>query len=86
VDDGMFITGDTLFVGECGRTDMPGGNAKSMYDSLFHKILKLEDTVEVYPGHDYGATPSSTIGKERASNYTLQPRSLNDFIEFMSQP
>jgi len=86
VDDRMLITGDTLFVGECGRTDMPGGNAKSMYDSLFHKILKLEDTVEVYPGHDYGATPSSTIGKERASNYTLQPRSLKDFIEFMSQP
>lgn len=86
VDDRMLITGDTLFVGECGRTDMPGGNAKSMYDSLFNKILKLEDSIEVYPGHDYGATPSSTIGRERASNYTLQPRSLKDFIEFMSQP
>ena len=86
VNDQMLITGDTLFVGECGRTDMPGGNAKSMYDSLFNKILKFEDTVEVYPGHDYGALPNSTIGRERASNYTLQPRSLKDFIEFMSQP
>jgi len=86
VDNQKLLTGDTLFVGECGRTDMPGGSSKSMYDSLFNKILKLKDNVEVYPGHDYGSTPTSTIGRERTSNYTLQPRTLNDFIEFMSQP
>ena len=86
VDGLKLLTGDTLFVGECGRTDMAGGSAEDMYDSLFNKILKLKDNVEVYPGHDYGATPSSTIGKERESNYTLQPRSLKDFIEFMSYP
>jgi glyoxylase-like metal-dependent hydrolase (beta-lactamase superfamily II) len=57
-----------------------------MYESLFNKLLKLNDDVEVYPGHDYGRTPSSTIGEEKKSNYTLQPRSLKDFIEFMSQP
>ena len=86
VDNQKLLTGDTLFVGECGRTDMPGGNSKSMYDSLFNKILKIEDSIEVYPGHDYGSTPTSTIGRERTSNYTLQPRPLKDFIEFMSQP
>ena len=86
VDNQKLLTGDTLFVGECGRTDMPGGNSKSMYDSLFNKILKIEDSIEVYPGHDYGSTPTSTIGRERTSNYTLQPRTLKDFIEFMSQP
>jgi hydroxyacylglutathione hydrolase len=86
VDDQKLLTGDTLFVGECGRTDFPGGNTKSMYTSLFNKIVKLDDTVEVYPGHDYGVTPSSTIGEEKKSNYTLQPRSLEAFIEFMSQP
>ena len=86
VDNQKLLTGDTLFVGECGRTDMPGGNSKSMYDSLFNKILKIEDSIEVYPGHDYGLTPTSTIGRERTSNYTLQPRTLKDFIEFMSQP
>jgi len=86
VDNQKLLTGDTLFVGECGRTDMPGGSSKSMYDSLFNKILKLEDNIEVYPGHDYGSTPTSTIGRERTSNYTLQPRALTDFIEFMSQP
>ena len=57
-----------------------------MYESLFGKVLKLHDDVEVYPGHDYGITPSSTIGEQRKTNYTLQPRSLQDFLDFMSQP
>ena len=86
IDDSKLLTGDTLFVGECGRTDLPGGNPRSMYASLFDKLLKLDDDVEVYPGHDYGSKPSSTIGEERRSNYTLQPRSKEDFIEFMAQP
>ncbi len=86
VNDEKLLTGDTLFVGECGRTDLPGGNAKSMYESLFNKLLKLNGEVEVYPGHDYGSTPSSTIAAEKRSNYTLKPRSLKEFIEFMSQP
>jgi len=86
VDCKKLLTGDTLFVGECGRTDFPGGSSKSMYDSLFGKLLKLGDAVEVYPGHDYGATASSTIGQERKTNYTLQPRSLKNFIEFMAEP
>ena len=80
------LTGDTLFVGECGRTDLPGGNSRSMYDSLFTKLSTVSDDVEVYPGHDYGPKPSSTMGEERRSNYTLQPRSLAGFIEFMRQP
>lgn len=86
VNNRKLLTGDTLFVGECGRTDFPGGSSRSMYDSLFNKLMRLDDTVEVYPGHDYGAKPSSTIGEEKKSNYTLQPRSLTDFIEFMAEP
>jgi hydroxyacylglutathione hydrolase len=86
VDGKKLLTGDTLFVGECGRTDLPGGNPRSMYDSLFNKLLKLDDDVEVYPGHDYGPKPYSTIGEEKQSNYTLQPRTLTEFIEFMRQP
>jgi glyoxylase-like metal-dependent hydrolase (beta-lactamase superfamily II) len=86
VNNRKLLTGDTLFVGECGRTDFPGGSTKSMYESLFNKLSKLDDSVEVYPGHDYGIKPSSTIGEEKKSNYVLQPRSLQDFIEFMKQP
>ncbi|MEM3640386.1 MAG: MBL fold metallo-hydrolase [Candidatus Bathyarchaeia archaeon] len=84
--NGKLLTGDTLFVGECGRTDLPGGNPEDMYNSLFNKILKLDDAVEVYPGHDYGVFPCSTIGKERKTNYTLEKRTLEEFIEFMKQP
>ena len=83
VDNMKLLTGDTLFVGECGRTDLPGGNSRSLYGSLFNKLLKLNDAVEVYPGHDYGSKPYSTIGEERRTNYVLQPRSLMEFIAFM---
>jgi hydroxyacylglutathione hydrolase len=84
--DNKLLTGDTLFVGECGRTDMPGGSAKDMYHSLFDKLLKFDDRVEVYAGHDYGSKPSSTIGEERKTNYTLEKRTLAEFTEFMSEP
>lgn len=84
--DGKLLTGDTLFVGECGRTDLPDGNSGSMYDSLFHKLMQLDDDIEVYPGHDYGSKAHSTIGEERRTNYTLRTRTLEEFLEFMSQP
>ena len=86
LDNQKLLTGDTLFIGECGRTDLPGGNAKNMYESLFGKILKLDNDVAVFPGHDYGVMPSSTIGEQRKTNYTLKPRSLPEFLDFMSQP
>ena len=56
-----------------------------MYESLFNKLLKLEDNVEVYPGHDRGAKPSSTLGEEKRLNNALQPRSVKEFIELMKQ-
>jgi hydroxyacylglutathione hydrolase len=84
--DGKLLTGDTLFVGECGRTDLAGSNPSDMYESLFHKILSLQDSIEVYPGHDYGRTPHSTIGYERENNYVLKPRTREEFIKFMAQP
>ena len=86
VNEKKLLTGDTLFVGECGRTDLPGGNSRSMYDSLFNKIVKFDDDVEVYPGHDYGLKPFSSIGEEKRLNYTLQPRSVAEFIEFLREP
>ena len=84
--NGKLMTGDTLFVGECGRTDLPGGSSEQLHDSLFNKLMKLPDEVEVYPGHDYGAKPHSTIGYERTHNYVLKPRSVREFAEFMKEP
>jgi hydroxyacylglutathione hydrolase len=84
--DNKLLTGDTLFVGECGRTDLSNGSARDMYHSLFNKLMKLDDNIEVYPGHDYGSRPHSTIGLEKKTNYTLEKRTLEEFIEFMKQP
>lgn len=83
--EGKLLTGDTLFVGECGRTDLAGSSSSQMYDSL-NKLLKLDDNVEVYPGHDYGSKKSSTIGYERQNNYTLKERTREQFIQFMKEP
>ncbi|UCH02564.1 MAG: MBL fold metallo-hydrolase [Candidatus Bathyarchaeota archaeon] len=82
--DRKLLTGDTLFIGECGRTDISGGNSKDMYYSL-NKLKKLDDDIKIYPGHDYGVKPHSTIGEEKQTNYTLEKRSLKEFIEFMKE-
>ena len=86
VEGKKLLTGDTLFVSECGRTDMAGGDSAKLYNSLFDKLMKLRDDIEVYPGHDYGPRPHSTIGDERKSNYVLQPRTVEEFKAFMGTP
>lgn len=83
--DNKIMTGDTLFVRECGRTDLAGGDSVKMYDSL-KRLKALPEEMEVWPGHDYGPKPSSTIGEEKRENYTLEDRTLEDFIEFMKEP
>ncbi len=84
LDGQLVFTGDTLFVGNCGRTDLPGSDPAEMYDSLFDKLAKLDDDLIVYPGHNYGSSPTSTIGREKKTNYVLQPRSKQEFLEFMT--
>jgi hydroxyacylglutathione hydrolase len=84
--DGKILTGDTLFIGECGRTDLPGSSPADMYHSLFDKLSKLDDRIEVYPGHDYGPKPHSTIGEQKRTNYVLEKRTLQEFLEFMATP
>ena len=83
--EGQLATGDTLFVGECGRTDLPGGDPSAMYDSLLGRIIQLNDALVVLPGHDYGATPTSTIGREKRENYVLQPRTRAEFLRFLKE-
>ena len=84
VDGHLVFTGDTLFVGNCGRVDLPGSNPRDMYTSLLDKVAKLDESLIVYPGHDYGPTPTSKIGKEKMTNYVLRPRSLKEFLQFMA--
>jgi len=70
--DGMIFTGDTLFVGGVGRTDLPGGSWSLMLHSIKTKLLTLPDETIVYPGHNYGYAPTSTIRNERLHNPQLK--------------
>jgi glyoxylase-like metal-dependent hydrolase (beta-lactamase superfamily II) len=83
--EGHLATGDTLFVGECGRTDLPGGDPSEMYDSLLRRVVRLNDALVVLPGHDYGPSPTSTIGREKSENYTLKPRTREEFLRFLAE-
>ena len=65
--DGNLFTGDTLFVGDSGRTDLPGGHRPTLGASI-RRLMQLPDDTVVWPGHDYGPTPSSTIGWEKRHN------------------
>ncbi len=93
------LTGDTLFIGDVGRPDLAGGKGFSaqamagmMYDSLHQKLLKLDDSVEVYPAHGAGSMcgrslskeTSSTIGEQRKFNYALRPMSKAEFVSMMT--
>lgn len=62
------FTGDTLFVGAVGRTDLPGGSLETLLGSIKEKILCLPDDTVIWPGHDYGGSPTSTVAHEKTHN------------------
>jgi sulfur dioxygenase len=78
------FTGDTLLIRGTGRTDFQNGSARSQYDSLFNKLLKLPDETLVFPAHDYKGDTVSTIGEERRYNPRLQVKSVDEYIDLMS--
>lgn len=77
------VSGDTLFIGACGRVDLPNSNPEEMYDSLTNKLMRLDDDTVLYPGHNYARKPASTIGDERRQNPYVQFASLHDFLRAM---
>ncbi|PNX46941.1 MAG: hypothetical protein BV459_05435, partial [Thermoplasmata archaeon M11B2D] len=79
VDKKALLTGDTLFIGDCGRTDLPGGSLAEMFTSLHEKIMGLPDELIIYPGHDYGEKPFDTLGNQKRTNKTLRARNLTEF-------
>jgi hydroxyacylglutathione hydrolase len=93
----LVFTGDTLFVGDVGRPDLSGDHtpqelAALLYQSLQEKLLRLPDETEIFPAHgagslcgrQMGSERSSTIGKERATNYALQARTCDEFIHLLT--
>jgi glyoxylase-like metal-dependent hydrolase (beta-lactamase superfamily II) len=83
IGDGKIFSGDTLFVGNCGRIDLPGGSAQELYHSLFDVLYSLDDDLVMYPGHNYGPSEVSTIGKEKSTNMIMQKRTEQQFIDMM---
>lgn len=69
---GFVFTGDTLFVEAVGRTDLPGGSWQIMYKSIQERLFTLPDDTKVMPGHNYGRTPTSTIGHEKMYNPSIR--------------
>ena len=80
--DGRLVSGDTLFIGSCGRTDLPGSDPTEMYYSLTQRLGALPESTILLPGHSYGG-PSSTIGDEKRGNPFMRFPSLGDFLRVM---
>ena len=78
------VSGDTLFIGSCGRVDLPGSNPEDMYRSLTQVLGGLPDETLLYPGHNYADRPRSTIGDEKRTNMMMRFRNLKDFLSVMS--
>lgn len=77
------VSGDTLFIGGCGRVDLPGGNPDEMYHSLTQVLSKLPEDTLLFPGHNYASKPVSTIGDEKNENYYLKMKNLDDWKSLM---
>ena len=70
--DSAVFTGDTLFVGDVGRTDLAGGSWEVLEASIRQRLFTLPNETVVFPGHNYGPSPSSTIQRERLTNAALR--------------
>ncbi len=81
--DGNLISGDTLFIGGCGRVDLPGSDPAQMYDSLVNKLKRLPDDTVLYPGHNYADRATSTLGDEKRRNMYMRFNRVEDFLGLM---
>lgn len=82
---GQLVSGDTLFLGSCGRVDLPGSDPEAMYHSLNHTLKKLPDETLLFPGHLYSPESQSTLGEQKATNPLLRVSSLEMFLNLMGQ-
>jgi len=80
---GRLVSGDTLFLGSCGRVDLPGSDPEAMYRSLNETLKRLPDETLLYPGHLYSAEASDTLGNEKRRNPFLRVASLDQFLTFI---
>ncbi len=77
------VSGDTLFINACGRTDLPGGDPEQLYKSLSGTLARLDDRTVLFPGHNYAEVPSATLGEQKVDNPFLACSSLNQFLRMV---
>ncbi len=80
----QLVSGDTLFIGSCGRVDLPGSDAAAMYHSLTEVLGRMPDDTVLYPGHNYADRPASSIGEQKRTNPMMRFRSVTEFLAVMS--
>ena len=83
--DGRLVSGDTLFLDGCGRTDLPGSDPLAMYESLTTRLARVPDDAVVYPGHQYSPEPSAGLGEVRRHNFVFRPRSAAEWVALFGQ-
>jgi len=82
---GQLVAGDTLFLGSCGRVDLPGASPTDMYHSLNTTLKALPDETLLYPGHLYSSEAYDTLGSQKRSNPFLRVTSLEQFLAFVGR-
>ncbi len=78
------VSGDTLFLDGCGRTDLPGGDPEQLYYSLTDRLAKVPDTATLFPGHLYSPEPSKSMGDTRSMNVVYRPKTVEQWLTMFS--
>jgi glyoxylase-like metal-dependent hydrolase (beta-lactamase superfamily II) len=82
--DGRLVSGDTLFLDGCGRTDLPGSDPDEMYRTLTQRLAFVSDETILYPGHFYSPQPDAPMSEVRATNRVLAPASADQWLAMFS--
>jgi glyoxylase-like metal-dependent hydrolase (beta-lactamase superfamily II) len=77
--EGMLVSGDTLFLEGCGRTDLPGSDTEAMYDSL-QRLASLPDDTAVFPGHRYSQASAASLAAVKELNYVYKPSTREQWL------
>ena len=78
--NGNLVAGDTLFLDGCGRCDLPGGDAETMYDTIYNKLMKLPNSTVISPGHNYHHLHHDSLEHQKKSNPYMQCKDLHEFL------
>jgi len=78
--EGRLVSGDTLFLEGCGRTDLPGSDPVAMYETLTTRLAQVPGDTILYPGHRYSPEPSAPLSRVRQENYVFAPRSAEAWL------